>query len=97
MHFQRDFNKVSQKQFRGVCDQDCTVILLKVPSKWFLATAVGSVRRVTRHMAQILARITQHEFNPLLISNNSPNTLFYFYHFFLGFTEQQRKQFLAYM
>lgn len=55
MHFQRDFNKVSQQQFRGVCDQDCTAILLKVPSKWFLATVVGSARRVTRHMAQILA------------------------------------------
>ena len=55
MHFQRDFNKVSQQQFRGVCDQDCTAILLKVPSKWFLATVVGSARRVIRHMAQILA------------------------------------------
>lgn len=57
MHSQRDFNKVSQQQFRGVCDQDCTVILLKVPSKWFLATAVGSARRVTRHMGQILAPV----------------------------------------
>lgn len=55
MHFRRDFNKVAQQQFGGVCDQDCTAILLKVPSKWFLVTVVGSARRVTRHMAQILA------------------------------------------
>lgn len=34
----RDPGKLSQQQFQ-VCDQDCTVILLKVPSKWFLATA----------------------------------------------------------
>lgn len=95
MHFQQDFNKVSQKQFRGVCDQDCTVILLKVPSKWFLAMARVSLKGHSTYGpdpgTHYAARIqSPPDFGQFF------EHAFYFY-FFLRFMEQQRKQFLAYM
>jgi hypothetical protein len=77
-----DSDKVPLRQFRGVCDQDCTAILLKVPSKWFPATVVGSARRVTRHMGQILpapSHVTQREFDPLLGDSSTVASRAHFY------------------